>query len=228
MKHLHSFFTFIFAIAMLVEAKSQTNKYEVGAYGGAGFSYIYGKGAKQLKKQNPLLGYSAGVGITFNMPKIVGIHIGVVTEQKGFEWPIETVNGDGKPIEYNYKARYHYVSFPVMLRLAVGRNVQFFASVGGYVSVLFRIRLLQKELMVDHVNPSGYQYADAGFCGGLGLRFNFIKQLSFSLEVRNSTGFMKVIKNTEPKDAIFNISTAFIVGVAYGFGSRNAKKKVKQ
>jgi hypothetical protein len=228
MKYLHAFITFIFVIAMLVEAKSQTNKYEVGAYGGAGFSYIYGKGAKQLKKQNPLLGYSAGVGITFNMPKVAGIHIGVITEQKGFEWPIETMNGDGKPITYSYKARYHYVSFPVNLRLSAGKKVQFFASMGGYVSVLFRIRLLQKELMIDHVNPSGYQYADAGFCGGVGLRFNFIKHFSISIEARNSTGFMKVIKNTEPKDAIFNTSTSFIAGIAYCFKPWKQKPVTKK
>jgi len=69
---------------------------------------------------------------------------------------------------------------------------------------------------VDNVNPGGYQYVDAGVCAGLGLKVPY-KRWQFSFEARNSTGFLKVVKNTEQKDAVFNTNTSLLVGAAYSF-----------
>ncbi len=203
---------------------AQRYKFELAIEAGPGFSYIYGDGATQLKKQNPLLGFSSGIGFRFNALKVVGVYTGIYVERKGFNWPIESMNSDGHPVIYSYKAEYHYVTIPVMLHAEVGKKVKFFVNAGGYVSALFRIHLNQKELHIDNVNPGGYQYVDAGFCGGVGIRVPVLKRLIFSLEMRNSTGFMKVVKNTEAKDAIHNTSTSFMLGIAYSFKPWKIKK----
>ncbi|HLP52982.1 MAG TPA: outer membrane beta-barrel protein [Chitinophagales bacterium] len=213
-------------LTLPVFATAQHYKFELAAEAGPGVSCIYGSGAKQLQKQNPLVGYSAGLGLHFNTPKVVGIYTGVYVQRKGFEWPIPALASDGRAMTYRYQALYHYVTIPVMLNATVGKKVQFFVNAGGYVSALFRIYLQQKELGIDNVNPGGYQYVDAGFCGGMGLRVAVLKRLIISVEARNSTGFMKVVKNTEAKDAFYNTSTSFSVGLAYSF--KPWKKKMRQ
>jgi len=178
-----------------------------------------------LQKQNPLLGYSTGIGFRFNTPKIAGIYTGIYVERKGFEWPIPSLSSEGKSTILNYKALYHYITVPVMLNVTVGKKVQFFVNAGGYISALFRIHLQQKDLGIDNVNPGGYHYLDAGFCGGIGFRVPVIKRLIFSLEARNSTGFLKVVKNTESKDAFYNTSTSFMVSLSYSFKPWKERKK---
>jgi len=213
MKKIYTFLLFVLPVLLF----AQRYQFELAPEVGPGFSYIYGAGAKQLQKQNPLLGFNAGIGLRLNTSKVAGIYTGVYIERKGFDWPISLTASDGKPATYHYKAMYHYVTIPVMLNATVGKKVQFFVNAGGYVSALFRIHIVQKEMQIDHVNPGGYQYVDAGFCGGIGLRIPVIQRLIFSLEARNNTGFMKVIKNTESKDAFYNTSTSFMVGIAYSF-----------
>ncbi len=111
-----------------------------------------------------------------------------------------------------------------MLNVQVGSKAQFFINAGGYVAALFRIHLHLKEMKIDNVNPGGYQYVDAGFCGGAGVRIPF-KRFVFSLEARNSTGFMKVIRNTEANDAIFNTNSSVLLGIAYSFRAWKENKK---
>lgn len=226
MKHFFILLT-VFLISYCFTAHAQRYQFELAAEAGPGFSYVYGKGAKQMEKQNPLLGFSAGIGLRFNTPKVAGIYTGIYIERKGFEWPIPSMNSEGKPITYSYKAMYHYVTIPVMLNATVGKKVQFFVNAGGYVSALFRIHLQQKELNINNVNPGGYQYVDAGFCGGIGLRVPVLKRLIFSLEARNTTGFRKIVKNTESKDAIHNTATSFILGIAYSFKPWKKEGKLK-
>ncbi len=205
--------------------KAQRCQFELAAEAGPGFSFIYGPGAKKVQKQGPLLGYQAGIGLRFNTPKVVGIYTGIYVTRKGFDWPIESTSEKGEPVTNHYKSIYNYVTVPVLLNATVGKKVQFFVNAGGYVSGLFRIQLVQKEMGVNYINPGGYQYVDAGFCGGLGLRVPVLKHLIFSLEARNSTGFLKIVKNTEGKDAIYNTSTVFMFGIAYSFRPWKVKEK---
>jgi len=222
---MKNFYALLFLLVSFI-TNAQRHQFELAVETGPGFSYIYGAGAKQLQKQNPLLGFSTGIGLRFNTPKVAGIYTGIYIERKGFEWPIPITNSEGKPVSYSYKAMYHYVTIPVMLNVTIGKKVQFFVNAGGYVSALFRIHLQQKELMIDNVNPGGYHYVDAGFCGGIGLRIPVLKRLIFSFEARNSTGFLKVVKNTESKDAFYNTSTSFMVSLAYSFKPWKEKRRV--
>ncbi|HRG89528.1 MAG TPA: outer membrane beta-barrel protein [Chitinophagales bacterium] len=213
------------SIGIATQAQTTRYRFELAAEGGPGFSYIYGAGAKQLKKQSPLLSYTTGLGLRYNTPKVAGIYTGVYIERKGFDWPIAGATADGKSKTLHYYAQYNYVTIPVMINATVGKKVQFFVNAGGYVSALFRIHTFQKELGINNVNPGGYQYVDAGFSGGVGLRVPFARGFVFSLEARNSTGFMKVIKNTERKDAFYNTNTTFIAGIAYSFKPSIKKNK---
>lgn len=160
-----------------------------------------------------MIGFETGIGLRFNTLKVAGIYTGVYVERKGFVWSMNTTDySTGKQVNYRYRSEYHYVKIPVMLNLQAGKKVQFFVNVGGYVAALFRIHLHLKEMKIDHVNPGGYQYVDAVWFGLL-----VALLMVFSFEARNSTGFMKVVKNTETKDAIFNTSSSVLVGIAYSF-----------
>lgn len=215
------------SIGITTQAQTTSWRTELAAEGGPGFSYIYGAGAKQLKKQSPLLSYTTGIVVRVNTPKIAGIYTGIYVERKGFDWPIALPTTDGQSKTLHYHAQYNYVTIPVMINATVGKKVQFFVNAGGYVSALFRIHIVQKELGINNINPGGYHYVDAGFSGGLGLRVPFAKGFVFSLEARNSTGFLKVVKNTEKKDAFYNTNTTFIAGIAYSFKACVKKNKAQ-
>jgi hypothetical protein len=195
---------------------AQRYKFELAAEAAPSFGLVYGSGAKQITRQLPVVGFETGIGLRANMPKVAGLYTGVYIERKGFVWAMNATNAEGKPTTYKYHCEYHYVKVPLMLNATVGKKVQFFLNAGGYVAALFRIHVYLKELNIDNVNPGGYQYVDAGICGGLGLKVPY-KGWVFSFEARNSTGFLKVIKNTETKDAVFNTSTSALIGVAYSF-----------
>lgn len=219
----------LLTVSIGIVAQAQTTRClaELAAEGGPGFSYIYGAGAKQLKKQSPLLSYSTGIAVHINTPKVAGLYTGIYVERKGFDWPIAGATADGESKTLHYRAQYNYVTIPVMINATVGKRVQFFVNAGGYVSALFRIHIVQKELGINNINPGGYHYVDAGFSGGLGLRVPFANGFVFSLEARNSTGFLKVVKNTEKKDAFYNTNTAFMAGIAYSFKPRVKKNKAQ-
>lgn len=195
---------------------AQRYKFELAAEGGPLFGLIYGPGAKQITRQLPMVGFETGLGLRANLPKVAGIYTGVYVERKGFVWAMNATDAEGKPATYKYQCEYHYVKIPLMINATVGKKVQFFVNAGGYVAALFRIHIHLKELRIDHVNPGGYQYVDAGICGGVGLKVPY-KRWVFSLEARNSTGFLQVIKNTEAKDAFYNTSNSALVGVTYSF-----------
>lgn len=202
----------------------QTYPFEVAAEGGPAFSYVWGKGSRQIKNQKPMVGFQTGLAFRYHSPKVLGIKTGIYVERKGFVLPLETLNGEGKDVTYRYQSQYHYITVPLLLSATVGRRVQFFVNAGGYVSGMFRIHVFLKELKIDNVNPGGYQYVDAGFAGGMGLRVPLLQQrLVLALEARNQTGFLKVVKNTEAKDALHNTSTSFIFSVAYAFNSKKKK-----
>jgi hypothetical protein len=209
-------------------AVAQRYAFELAVEGGPGFANIYGPAAKQIKNQQSLLAYQAGIGLRFNTPKVVGIYTGIYVTRKGFDWPLKTTSRRDEEVTYHYKLMYNYVTVPVMVNITVGKKVQFFINAGGYVSGLFKIHLQQKELGLNYVNPGGYQYVDAGFCGGLGLRVPVLKRLIISLEACNSTGFLTVTKKPLKDEAFYNTSTCVMVGLAYSFKPWKEKKKVNK
>lgn len=215
MKH---FSTILIVVALLMHSSlhAQRYKFELAVEGGPSFGFVYGSGAKQITKQLPMIGFETGIGLRANMPKVAGLYTGIYVERKGFVWAMDATNTDGKPVTYKYQCEYNYVKVPLMVNARVGKKVQFFVNAGGYVAALFRIHVHLKELNIDNVNPGGYQYVDAGICAGIGLKVPY-KRWMFTLEARNSTGFLKVVKNTETKDAVFNTNTTALVGIAYSF-----------
>lgn len=211
--------TTVFVIAGLLlyyPLFGQRYKLELSAEGGPSFGLVYGAGAKQLEKQLPMIGFETGIGVRVHMPKVIGIYTGLFTERKGFVLGLNVVDAVGNAVTYKYNCEYHYVKIPLMINATLGKKVLFFVNAGGYVSALFRIHIYLKELGVDNVNPGGYQYVDAGICTGAGIKVPY-KRWMFGLEGRNSTGFLKIIKNTEPRDAIFNTNTSVLLSVAYSF-----------
>ncbi|MDZ4845739.1 MAG: outer membrane beta-barrel protein [Chitinophagales bacterium] len=170
-----------------------------------------------MERQLSLPSFQTGIAMRFNTPKIVGFSTGIYVERKGFRIPVEMPVSDAQTLTYYYCTHYNYVTIPLMLNATVGHKAQFFVQAGGFVSVLFRIHVFCEELDFDGTNPGGYQYVDAGFAGGVGLKVPVKERLILSLEARNTTGFRQIIKNTESKDAINNTNTTFLIGIGYAF-----------
>lgn len=216
------FCCFIFsAVSQL--AFSQHYKFELAAEGGPGFSRVWGEGSKQIENQVALPSFQTGIGMRFATPKVIGFTTGVYVERKGFRIPIEVPVSDAESVTYQYNTHYNYATIPLMLGATMGNKVQFFVQAGGFVSALFRIHIFCEELDFDGINPSGYQYVDAGFSGGMGIKVPVKERLIFSVEARNTTGFRQIIKNTESADVIKNTNTTFLFGVGYAFRKWESK-----
>jgi hypothetical protein len=213
---MRNIFYVILLCLLANDVLSQSYKFELAAEAGPGFGYVWGKGSNSIKNQKPILSYIVGIGLRFNAPKFFGLHTGVYVERKGFVVPIAFTNKDKNDVIYKYQSQYNYVTIPILCNLSFGKKIKGYLNLGGYVGALFRSHIFLKELDISHVNPGGYQYVDAGIASGLGLKLP-IKRWLIGLEARNNTGFIKVVKNTDPKDAIKNTNTLFLVSVAYSF-----------
>lgn len=215
----------ILLISLVIQAQSY--QFELSAVAGPGFARVWGKPAKkELKEQEVIPSFHAGIGLQFNAPKIFSLRTGIFVERKGFVLPLEGIDKEGNPATYKYQSKYNYITVPLLLRFSVGKRVQFFAQAGGFVSALFRIQVQLKDLGLNQINPGGYRYVDAGFSCGLGLKGYITPRLSLSLEAINNTGFLSLIRNTESKDQQFkNNATHFLVSIAYSFIPWKEKKK---
>lgn len=215
---------FIWGLVQLLQFNSvgQSGKYEVGLKGGTSLALNWGSSYIN-SNQKPTLGYAAGVGFRYHLPKRFSIGAEITFERKGYSVHVASSEIDGNTFgEIEVRYRMHYLVVPILARFSIGKKVRAFLNVGPCFGFL-------THATADWKAPSQFVYfpnttnetndfkrLDIGVTTGLGLIVPLKARVLLSLEVRNNLGLLDVGGIEAPKTN----STLLELGISYLFCKR--------
>ena len=217
-----SFVLFIICTASL---SAQKNKLDIGIAAAPNYNYLYGFDGLAAASYGPLMAFSAGLTVQYNLPKVVSFVSGFFYEKKG-----ETVSGhviypSGNQEAFKVKYFFNYITVPLLARFSFGKKIKFFAEGGGFVSYLTRSYTRSSGTAVNYSNDNTtffYKRPDAGVSAGLGISLPLGEKLLLNIEARNNLGLMNisvfpVYNNKSLKTNSINL----LVNLAYKLGKRS-------
>jgi hypothetical protein len=98
--------------------------------------------------------YTAGLNVSYNIKKSIGIETGIQYSNKGFQTKLDKavplVPDPTNPDKFKYIFNYHYLDFPLKVNFTFGENkVRFFSSAG-----------ITTNLFLKQIQTNVYRYSD--------------------------------------------------------------------
>lgn len=217
-------------------------KVRLGVHGGLCIPNIRGGTTEQSKGYTSRLGPYFGFFADFAL----GTHLSMSTEMNyasqggkrdGMQ-PVSVAEMPGVPLYANFhnETILDYLEIPLMVKLAYGQRLRFFAGAGPYVGIRLKARTVTSGSSLLYLDPSGIPLAselisfegDTGICseihrlnagisGGVGLEAPFGPG-DMILDFRFSMGLTNI--QTHPETSGKNHTGAVIVSLGYGFALR--------
>jgi outer membrane protein with beta-barrel domain len=218
--------TFLLFVICVTSLSAQKNRLDIGIAAGPSGNHLYGYDKIPQNKTNPLIAFSAGVTIQYNLPKLLSIVSGIFYEKKGEKFSGYVSDHNGLQVPFKQKYFYNYITLPVLARFSFGKKTLFFAEGGGFASYLLNSYINVTGIPVNYQNGSttaSYKRLDAGVSIGLGLSVPLGEKLLLSVEVRDNLGLLNISEFPVYKDKFIKTnSTNLLVGLAYRLGKRSA------
>ena len=217
-------FVFIVLLSISIHSYSQINKLSIGIIGGPGLSILYsGHKANNIKSACKVAG-AAGFTLQYAFNQHLAIYSNIIFERKG--------GYDLGPSPLINTVKLNYLTLPILIKASVGKKISFFGIAGLYVSVL-----PNAELNSDNPNipirdkqtniTSQVSKADIGACAGIGLKVPIKKYFAFTIEERNSLGFLTVF-HMQDGIASRNFSSCLVLGFSYEMHKKVSKNKSRR
>ncbi|MFZ6052506.1 porin family protein [Halocola ammonii] len=181
---------------------SQDSKLELGVEGGGNMLFL--RGDDQVNDAAPVLGFSSGLVVQYNLTERLSLRSGLSFEHKKVEWPIIFTNSTGEPLDVILTERFDYYRLPLLLRYHFGEQKQYFANAGPYVSFLMKHFTRPSGSDAEGYenvvvfNGNGFSNLDYGLSAGVGVNFLSVGALCFSAELRNDFGVHNIGETFQP------------------------------
>lgn len=203
---------------------AQQNKFDIGIEGGPSRTFLRGNDFTE-EYTDPKTGFSGGISLQYNFPKIFSIRTNLAFERKGSLSKGTFINTDeGSEGEFIAHLNYEYLTLPVLIRAGFGNKVKYFVNAGPFLGYLMKHEIITKAagyptLTNEYTNY--YKQFDAGITAGLGVTIPIKEKIYISCEIRNNLGFLNISKVPVVNDGTIKTnSTNLLVGLAYKFGTR--------
>ncbi len=203
----------------------QVNKFDIGIEGGPSLTSIRGNDFL-AEFQYPTIGYSGGLSLQYNFPKLVSIRTNISYERKGVVAKFNATDINGSVIgEIKTHTFFDYLTIPLLTRFNFGSKIKFFINAGPYFGYLIKNTNITEEFneFPEYIseNTDDYQKFDFGLTGGLGCMLPIKNNFSLSLEIRNNLGLKNINQGIVFDDVqILMNSTNLLIGFAYRLGKR--------
>lgn len=216
MKHLILLCAFL---ALSLQGSTQTAhefSYEIGP----NVSTMFGNEILEMYN-NPLMGYTNGVGYQYNFNHLYGIKTGIFFEQKGNQYTYPNMNYNGLLVSnLNVKSRLSYLTFPLLGRISFGNKWRFFFNAGGYGGVFLKMTSIHRseDDIIDTKSTSKdyFKRMDFGLSGGFGVYHYFKNLIGISAEVRSNYGLYNISDKPVVNDGtIQNFNTNLVFSIRY-------------
>ncbi|MBI9039206.1 MAG: PorT family protein [Bacteroidales bacterium] len=202
----------------------QTNKFEVGLEMGPSLKSLYGNDALA---NDVSIGFLGGLTFQYNFSKLVSIRTNISFERKGLTTKSIAIDVNGNVIgEIKFHSNFDYLSVPLLCRFTIGKEINFFANAGPYLSYLIKQQDKSNaigeypETKID--NTHNFKRLDFGLTYGLGMIFPIREKLLLSAEIRNNIGLSNISSLPLVNDgSIKTNSIIILIGIAYRIGNKN-------
>lgn len=206
------------------------NKFDIGIEGSPSLVYLKGLNIYDFE---PTLGFSGGISFQYNFPEIISIRTNVSLERKGAIFRRTLTDIMGNTQEQVQHSNFNYITFPILIKASLGKNVKYFITAGAFGGYLLNAELdFDIQVTTNSGNHSpfdvteDYKRLDFGITTGLGTAVPIGEKILLSFEIRNNTGIYTINKIIEDDNypPIKTSSTNFLIGFSYKFGMRETIK----
>lgn len=208
---------------------AQQHKFEAGIEGGAGITSMWGN-ELVTRYNDPTLGFSGGIALQYNFPKIFSIRTIFSYDRKGSMSKGTFIDAQGNSLgNYTIYSHFNYLTLPILLRANFGKKIKYFFNAGPYLGRLSNqsSRLVAEQLPgVTYGGISNYTRYDIGLTAGAGIYIPIKKAFALSFELRDNLGLYNISKWPVYGNATLNTHSAnLLLGIAYKFGARDEVAK---
>ena len=203
---------------------AQQNKFDIGIEGGPSRTFLRGNDFLE-EFYDPKIGFSGGIFLQYNFPKIFSIRTNLAFERKGtlFKGTLINTNGEGYG-EFTAHLNYEYLTLPVLIRAGFGNKVKYFVNAGPFLGHLMKQENIVKAagyLTLTNEYTNSYKQFDVGITAGLGVTIPIKEKFYISCEIRNNQGLLDISKSQIYNGGTIKTnSTNLLVGLAYKLGTR--------
>ncbi len=159
-----------------------------------------------------LWGYDYAGYIDYDIGILLGLHYEIeftpgIILATNLNYERRTIDGkgtyynyEGRPVEnYTYKDKFHYINFPIFLKIPFGQKELWFMEFGPFINMLLDDSIRREGI------GSSFKTLDYGLTSGLGKEFptrgksSLILELQAELGLANTMGFESPDPNAQNK-----------------------------
>jgi len=158
---------------------------ELGVGAGYGFSYVdYGDSYSSI-----IGAFNASVSAEYYFSEEWGLKLKVIYDQKGSH-DGSLVDNDGDEID-GLKARFNYITIPVMVAWHFGMNQNWYQNIGPYVGFLNSAKIGGYDVKSD------FNTVDGGLSEITGVKIPLKGKTSVFIELEVQQGLVNIAKNND-------------------------------
>ena len=202
---------------------AQKKKVEYGFQGGINLNSAYGDGVATSLLSNTT-GLSAGVHIKWNTSNHFGIKVLPSYDQFGWAYRsfiFESGLFTGSKSDLFYK--FNYINLPIVAEYSVGKKVKWNINTGVFTGFLLKGKIIEKnspplalgQLAVVEYTIQDVKKFNFGVTVGTGLQVPLTSTISLNLDVRNSTGLIRTIKQGSGYSSSKTLTYSLLSGLSF-------------
>lgn len=193
----------------------------VGFKAGGGFANIHGDPDYAPEEPYASFGIVGGGYLDFYVSRAMGLATGAYFVQKGLAW--DWYDSTFPPDDVTTTFTLNYIEIPMLVKLILHQRTNFYAGLGGFVSLYLNGTWEDEYWYYTEYNDSGelinISGTDFGAIASVGFDFPMSRDTLLNVEVRYShsfTTFNTASNGATPKNGIL----ALLAGLGWGGGSR--------